>query len=434
MIIITSNEEVVGENYYYRAKLKDIYTTEEDIAKGQAVSIDDTEYTLIGEMVSDPVTDVADTVIDVGEKVWNFVENFKHNPIGTIITALLDLLTMLFDAVQIVINSIQTVSLGTFTDLRLAYEYNELVKDANSDGKRDMYTKVSKYNGEDYVSYEGQKYVYVDGDDKGFSMDTEIPVIPIDVYNLSISDISLLDINFLTVDKENRENSLWMTLRNIAVTIMHVTMYLAAAVLITSLILHGIYIVKGSLDNPQAQMEHKKGIKRFFISLLMLVGSVVIMALSIYASNMFLEGFQSDTDELPIRVNVSLTPEENSQSDSESTTSGGYSFSTNFTGYIRYMAQINDVDKYTEKAVYTFEYIALVLVNVAGGVFMVVRMIVMLLLAIIGPIVATFYAIKKEDNGTLNYRTWAELYVTLAAVQILMAIASKIVLECTIFN
>ena len=341
---------------------------------------------------------------------------------------------MLFDAVQIVINSIQTVSLGTFTDLRLAYEYNELVKDANSDGKRDMYTKVSKYNGEDYVSYEGQKYVYVDGDDKGFSMDTEIPVIPIDVYNLSISDISLLDINFLTVDKENRENSLWMTLRNIAVTIMHVTMYLAAAVLITSLILHGIYIVKGSLDNPQAQMEHKKGIKRFFISLLMLVGSVVIMALSIYASNMFLEGFQSDTDELPIRVNVSLTPEENSQSDSESTTSGGYSFSTNFTGYIRYMAQINDVDKYTEKAVYTFEYIALVLVNVAGGVFMVVRMIVMLLLAIIGPIVATFYAIKKEDNGTLNYRTWAELYVTLAAVQILMAIASKIVLECTIFN
>ena len=57
-------------------------------------------------------------------------------------------------------------------------------------------------------------------------------------------------------------------------------------------------------------------------------------------------------------------------------------------------------------------------------------MIVMLLLAIVGPIVAALHAINIENNRILNYKTWAELYITLAAAQMIMAIASRIVLEC----
>ena len=433
MIIIISNEETSGNNNYYRAKLKEIYTTKEDIEKGNEISIDDTEYKLVGEMVSDPVTDVGDNIIDVGEnivggvkKVWNLGKNFKHNPIGTIITIILDIVKMIGDAIQILVNTIQTSTLGTVKDFKLAYEYEYLLKDGQNNGNRDIYTNVSEFKGEKYTSYEGQKYVYVDGESKGFSKETEIPVIPIDVYNLAIGDISLLDINFFTVSEDGNENSLWLILRNIAVTIMHITFYISAAILITSLIWSGIHIVKGSIDNPQVQTNYKKRVNRFFYSIIMLVGSIVIMALSIFASNMFLEDLRSTKNELPIRVNVSFSSDDSSTE--------GYSFSTNFTGYVRYMAQIEDVDMYTEKALYTFEYIALVIVNAVGGGFMLLRMLVMLFLAILGPILAALYAINIENQSVLNYRTWADLYVSLAFVQIFMAIASKIVLECTIFN
>lgn len=408
----------------YSCYLKALYAGE-DLSKIDGVETDDEERNA-----------TAGDFVAGAKKVWDIASNFPENPVGTICTLFLELLRAIFDAIQILVNSIQTLTLHTAGDWRLAYSYNDLAADktaANDEdkgaGNRDMYTNVSEYKGEDYVSYKGQKYVYVDGEAKDFSEDTEIPVIPVDVYNLAAGNISFTDINFLTGDKDHDEDSPWMVLRNIAVSIIRVTLYLASAYLLTTLIWHGIHIVKGSLDNPQAQVDHRKGLKRFFISLLMLVGSIVIMALSIFASDMFLGDLKSNTDELPIRVNVSFSDD----SDSE-TTSGGYSFSTNFTGYVRYMAQITDVNLYMEKAVYTLEYMALVIVNVAGGLFMVLRMIVMLLLAIVGPIVAALHAINIENNRILNYKTWAELYITLAAAQMIMAIASRIVLECFTIN
>lgn len=342
--------------------------------------------------------------------VWDFLTDFASNPVGTICRLILDFIRTIFDAIQILINSIQTLPLDTMWDLRLAYSYEELVndresgEDANTDdnsaGNRDMYTNVREFKAEDDISFDGQKYIYIDGKEKGFSENTEIPVIPVDIYNLAIGNVSLTDINFLT-EEGHTEGSAWRILRDIAVTIMHITLYLCAGILITILIWHGVCIVKSSLDNPRAQAEHKEGLKRFCISLLMLVGSIVIVALSAFASDMFLGKFTSKENEyeLPIRVNVEFS----------SPSMDGYSFSTNITGYVRYMAQITDVNKFVEKAVYTFGYVALVLVNVIGGIFMVIRMLVMLLLAIAGPIAAILYAIKIENTGILNYKTWSRI-------------------------
>ncbi len=435
------------DGYFYVLKLKEVYTGEEDIKQGMEVTIDDEAYTFMGLLDRDSPGEIVENVTDATSKfvlgVKEFKENFDHNAPGTIFTILLDLLRTLIDGIQIIINTIQTSTLHTLWDFRLAYSYDYLVSDReageemenvdpesnrydNSAGNRDIYTNVSEFMGEAYVTdEERQKYIYINGDTYAFDSSTEIPVIPIDIYNLGVGDIGFLDINFFTGDETHEEGSPWMTLRNIASTIMHITLYLAAAFLILTLIWNGIHIVRGSLDTPEKQAERKKGIQRFFTSLLMLVGSIVVMALCIFASDMLVQDLKAEDHELPIRVNVSFS------SDSEMT---GYSFSTNFTGYVRYMTQIQDVDMAAQKAVYVLEYLALVIVNVIGGVFMLLRMVVMLFLAILGPIVAAMNALNREGNTVLNFKTWAELYIALAAVQIFLAIAARIILECSIFN
>lgn len=374
---------------------------------------------------------------NVAETLGDLAKNLIKNTIGTICSLFLDLIRLIVDGIQIIINLIETPVLHRGLEFRLAYTYDELVEDykqkqANEDegnpsdlsaGTRDMYTDVKAVKTYGTGCEQWQKGpIEIDGDEYEFTMNTEIPVIPIDIYNMAIGDISLLDVNFLTGNEYHDDNSPWMIIRNVAVAIIHITIYLSMAVLITSLIWHGIHIVKGSIDNPQARAEHKQGLKRFCTSLLMIVGTIVIMALCIFANNMFLGDLRAEKDELPIRVSVNMPLEP----------SGGYSFSTNFTGYVRYMSQIEDVDMYGEKATYVFSYLGLVIVNLLGSLVMLVRMILMLILAIVGPIIAAVHAIRNESIGAINFNTWVKLYVSLAAIQIFFAIVCRIILECAI--
>ena len=372
----------------------------------------------------------------------DLAENLIKNTIGTICSLFLDLIRLIVDGIQIIINLIETPVLHRGLEFRLAYTYDELVEDykqkqANEDegnhsdlsaGTRDMYTDVKavKTYGTGYEQWQ-KGPIEIDGDEYEFTMNTEIPVIPIDIYNMAIGDISLLDVNFLTGNENetNKNNAAWMFLRNFAVAIIHTTLYLATAILIITLIWNGIHVVKGSIDNPQAQVKYKEGLKRFCTSLVMLVGTVVIMAVGIFASNMFMGDLKTDEKELPIRVCVNM----------ESEDTEGYSFSTNFTGYIRYMAQIRNVDKFGEKAAYTLAYFCIVVfVNLLGGIGMFLRMIVMLILAIVGPIIAVLHALNMQDKVAFNYSKWVKLYLSLSGIQVFLAIACRIILECAVLK
>ncbi len=446
LIVVTSKQEqnFGGNIYFYKLNLKDLYTGDEEYLEGKynEVTVDDTEFVFVTALIKDPIAEAGGSVLEFGEEVGNLVDNFKKNAVGTICTLLLDLLRTICDGIQIIINMIRTSTLHRGLDFRLAYTYEELHQDyengkayenANEEekkelnasaGTRDSYTDVKeimKY-GTGYEEDWQKGPIEIDGNKYGFTMETEIPVIPMDIYNLSVGNISFLDVNFLTGNEYHDDNSPWMIIRNVAVAIIHITIYLSMAVLITSLIWHGIHIVKGSIDNPQARAEHKQGLKRFCTSLLMIVGTIVIMALCIFANNMFLGDLRAEKDELPIRVSVNMPLEP----------SGGYSFSTNFTGYVRYMSQIEDVDMYGEKATYVFSYLGLVIVNLLGSLVMLVRMILMLILAIVGPIIAAVHAIRNESIGAINFNTWVKLYVSLAAIQIFFAIVCRIILECAI--
>ncbi len=426
-----SQDSMSATTYY----LKELYAGD-DLDAIDASVTDNTEIETGADFVDNTVGTVANT--------WDFVTDFIADQAKTVAKLILNGLIGIFDALQMLANSLQTAPLGTVLDFKITYSYQELVRDKNngiiaqraeeqgqpyeqSNGKRDMYTNVSEFEEQDSVSFEGQKYIYIDGEEKGFSEDTEIPVIPVDFYNLAIGNIGLTDINFFSTNGKHAEDSSWMILKNIAVTIMHITLYAGAAILMITLIWHGVCIVRGSLDNPKNRLEHKEGLKKFFISLLMLVGSIVIMALCIFASDLFLGKFRSETNEyeLPVRVNVSFSSDSGMD---------GYSFSTNITGYIRYMAQIANIDNVGEKAAYTLGYMALVIVNLAGGTLMVLRMVGMLFLAILGPITAVMYATNTESKGILNYREWVSLYACGAAIQVFLAIVAFIILESTVFN
>jgi hypothetical protein len=273
---------------------------------------------------------------------------------------------------------------------------------------------------------DGSSYFVIGGDTNLSNDAPEIPVIPTDIYSLAKGNIAILDINFLNGQSDKDEDELgdkiWLTIRNFISAIIRAVYYIVAALLLTSLIWHGINIVKGSLT-PKAAQEHREGLNRFVKSLLMLVGTILIMALSIFASQMFLEDISdSDSEELPIRVCVT-------NYDGNGTT---LSFSTNFTGYLRFMSETEDVTNCFQKGAYTLSYIVVAIFNSVAAFGMFLRMLVMMCLAIVGAVVVGRYALTNNEKAMTDYRIWAKVFITLALVQVVLAIIVRVLFECAL--
>ena len=126
---MSAKEESWGNNYYFRAQLKDIYTGE-DISKGESAKIDDKEYSFLGGLIKSPATEVVNNGIEAGTNFVNTIkgaveglneikENFQHNPVGTLITLGLDLVrAILGDLPQFIANMVQTATDHTFMNLK----------------------------------------------------------------------------------------------------------------------------------------------------------------------------------------------------------------------------------------------------------------------------------------------------------------------------
>ena len=237
-----------------------------------------------------------------------------------------------------------------------------------------------------------------------------------DLYNIAIGHVSFLDVNILTGNKDHDEDSPWMLMRNFAATLIHISIYIASAVLLATLIIFGIQIVKNSFSNPEGEAEYKKKLEMFSRSVAMLIGSVLIMGLCIFGSKTFFNSVeQRENTELPIRVNVE---------------SAGYSFSTTAAGYARYMAGIEDVDEWVEKGLHTLTFIVLAWVNLILIIFMIVRMFALWILSMLGPITAALHILNIEFG--MSFRRWAGLYISLSFVQVFLSIIYTIILNYAI--
>lgn len=348
----------------------------------------------------------------------DFATSFAANPAGTIGNAVLNLLRLIGDGIQTFMNLLQTSVDGTWDDWTLGYTYNELLSDGN--GPRNKYTQVSNPN--ENSRKEWQKSLTIDNNVEGFDNDTKIPVIPVDIYNISLGNIAWLDANFLRIDSSiHPDGSGWTILRNFFTLFTHISIYISAGVLVTSLIFHGINLARTSIDNPNARAGHREGLNRFAVATIMLVGSVILMGLCINFNKVFFDitnMTSSDgtvSQELPIRVTVN----------------GVYSFSTNFTGYARYMCNIEDVDRCVQKTLCVVGYLGFVIINVYAVGLMYIRMFVLMGLGIIGPIIAALHGFNLENISPIRYQTWARWYIMWSAVQVVLAIVCRIILEVT---
>lgn len=368
---------------------------------------------LHGENIIETIGDWIDGAVD-------FVTEFSQNPGQAIARVILNFFKSIFDSVQRIINNFQTLTDGSgwsFVDTKLRYSYRELRAERVSDndlGPNNKYTRVKKASEDDNETHERawQTLITIDPEEYEFDREkTAIPVIPIDIYNMAVGNIDLFSVNFLSTT--GNSNSIWNFFRSVFSALTHLTIYVTAALLLTTLIYHGIHLVWFSIT-PNDRRDHQEGLQRFATALIMLIGVVVIMALAINASKIFLQPINDvtggATDELPIRVHVTDT----------------YEFSTNITGFARYMAQSTDFDT---MANYTIIYIVLVIINVFTAIMMLCRMFMMLFLGILGPIVVAAYALHKENSFPMNFSKWTANYVKLALVQVFLAAVCNIILE-----
>ena len=259
------SNQYVAEGYANKLYSGDDYTT------GEAYQVKETGYELHG--------------------VSKF--NIFDEVIAKLFIMLIEFIRSLYgDGPQMLLNTIQTsqyeTGISKFLPWKITYSAEEYVQSKN----KNQYVMVSTDGSNTGSKAEVIKEVLASENE--FDKDTEIPVIPAEVYTLSVGQISALDINFLT-GQNNTElhspDSVWIKLRNLASGIIHFTIYIGAAFLIATLIWHGICIVRTTLT-PEAEKKHKDGIHNFAIAVAMLVGSIIIMAVCIFFSKIVFEDME----------------------------------------------------------------------------------------------------------------------------------------------
>ena len=352
-----------------------------DLANNRKVKSTKNEKTYSGKGL---LSDFFDAFVNIVEEIIDF---FKF---------------LLGDIPQMIANLLITIPDGTWKDFRTTYKFDDLVNEGE-EGNKNKYTIVSE------GSKDGKYHENIDGNKAEFSRDTEIPVICVDLFQFASGKIKQLDTNFL-INKDERTPFV-----SLVVALIHIIIYLAAAFLIVTLIWHGISIVLSSL-NPKEKKEHKNGLNISIKAIIMLVGSIVIMALCIYFSQLLFKDFYSEyADELPIRVNVSGEAD--------------YSFSTNAIGYLRYMSDLNSTKMLTQKFLHALFYIVFAIGNCLLLIVMIARFLMLMYLSVMGPIVAALSSIENRKFIKMTYTQWVVKYVIWSLSILVIAIPYRIVLE-----
>ncbi len=393
----------------FMISLEKLYTGA-DLDKINDQKTSDKEVEAIAADLSEDIENGVNGVLDA-------VDTLAHLP-ELIVSKIAGLILGLGDAIQAGANAIPSLidSVGNQNSLsaseisdakEVLHSYDELKSNADKGNNLDKYTKVSEYKGGEAVVKRIEVPEDCDGNKKeSFTKDTYIPVISGDLYNIAVDHIDFFDINFLTGGKEKKsdgkglkhaENSNWSNFTKFASTVIRISIYIASSILIVSIIYSGFNIVKNTLDNPQARAKEKERLEKIKNAVVMIVGSVMVMALCIYASKGLFSGIaKTDSYEMPIRVDVENL----------------YSFSTSATGYVRYMASTTDLEECGQRIKNAAIYLGLVICNALAICTMVVRMIAVWLLSMIGPFIAILYVFDKKDFSA--FVTWVKAYSAMA--------------------
>ena len=359
-----------------------------------------------GDWVHDKVTGIMSTADALAH-----LPELGVSKIGGLILGVGDANQAGANAIPSLIDSVGTqnsLSASEISDAKeVLHSYDELKSNAEKGNYLDKYTKVSEYKQGDAVVKRIKVPADCNGDKtESFTKDTYIPVISGDLYNIAVDHIDFFDINFLTGGKEKKsdgkglkhaENSNWSNFTKFASTVIRICIYIASSILIVSIIYSGFNIVKNTLDNPQARAKEKERLEKIKNAVVMIVGSVMVMALCIYASKGLFSGIaKTDSYEMPIRVDVENL----------------YSFSTSATGYVRYMASTTDLEECGQRIKNAAIYLGLVICNAIAMCTMAFRLIAVWGLSMVGPFIAILYVFDKKDFNA--FATWVKVYSAIA--------------------
>lgn len=348
---------------------------------------------------------------DIAADSNDLESDIKKDFLGTGVTYLARGICWAFDWVQWLANAIQFDETND-----VLYTFEELQKDES----KNKYTNVSDgESGNSIVTKTIKNDANGDGE-LDFNKKVKIPVMVGDLYNIAVDNIDFFDFNFLTgqnaVNKDgtprHKSGSSWVAIRDIVAMLIRVGIYFASAILIINLIIFGIRTTTKAIDNPKKNAENKKALKTLANSLMMLIGSIIIMAVCIFATKELYQSIvKEDSYELPVRVKVQNT----------------YSFSTTYVGYLRYVALNEDVSSNCGKTfLCAFIYMFMTIANLFLVIFMLARTFIMWGLSIWGPCLAIQNVFGK--NVTAKFGKWAAEYAGLAATQMLLVIINKIIL------
>ena len=221
-------------------------------------------------------------------------------------------------------------------------------------------------------------------------------------------------------EEETNDTLLWR-IKRFAIVITKILIYIDAALIIFSIILSALKLMKKSIT-PNESVAYKGILNKSIKNIAMLIGTVLIMTTSIYFSKMLITGITSKNMEQkvpPFRVHVEDTE---------------YSFSTNLAGYLRYVAEISNINLFIRKGIHAVLYMWVSIANFILALILFARMLAMLFLGIIGLIIIGLQVLEKQNKMHLKYSDWAISYFIISFIQVFVALFYRLVIESTIIK
>ena len=247
-----------------------------------------------------------------------------------------------------------------------------------------------------------------------YTTNTEIPVMPVDIYSVSLDNIDFFDVNFFDSSIKNSDK-FWNYLRSVVVVISKIVMYLSSIAIFSLIIWRTILLVKSSLgDDPEGAYDSKKIIDDVVKSIVMISMVYFIMIISMYFEKELLKIICGDNNSIYwMKVNVD----------------GVYSFNTNFIGYMKYLTLTNNINAAFG---YSFIYLLVqILINGLWFVLMFIRTVGIAGLICIAPLTAVYNMLrrnKKEGShftNLLDFNALMKLYFKLLFFPLAMVLLHR---------
>ena len=287
-------------------------------------------------------------------------------------------------------------------------ELSKLINITDKQGTKDKNVKKYVEISNEVDSKSGQKEI-------AYNKDTDIPVIPVDIYSMSINKINILNVNFLK-SSENNPNKFWKLIREIVSGFSHMTMYIAAIAILILIIVKSILLVKSTISgNPSEARDAKDVIDNIVKTIIVMSVIYLFMALmnNFYEQvlKLILNGNESN---YIIRLYVKDT----------------YEFNTNFIGFMKYLTMKQDI--MTTFSVSLF-YLLSAIANGIWFIFVMgVRSVIMIVLTIIAPITAAVSMLDVSGSvnvdNILHIKKWLITYLKWLWMPVVGLILYRIVL------